>query len=184
MSALSTFLTRVVVTVIALATVLLVFVVEPVMDPRGGASVLLLDRGRKARIGDRVVCTQKAAAPVVARVAGAAGQRVALKGNLLFVEGEPVERRPCRGEEARAFDKARAPRCFVERRGDRSWSVLAPPDGRQVDLDVRVPSASVYLLSDDRAAASTDSRGTGPRLRDQCRSVAVEVSMGGVSYRP
>ena len=184
MSALTTFLTRLVVTALALATVLLVFVVEPVMDPRGGASVLLLDRGRKARIGDRVVCMQKRATPLVARVAGVAGQRVALKGNLLFVEGEPVERRPCRGDESRAFSKALAPRCFVERRGDRSWSVLAPPDGRQVDLDVRVPSASVYLLSDDRAAALTDSRGTGPRLREECRSVAVEVSMDGVRYRP
>ena len=187
MSALATLLTRILLTAVALAVVLLVFVVEPVLGPDEAGSVLLLDRGRKPRVGDLVSCTQStqsAAKPIVARVAGSAGQRVALKGNLLFLEAEPMERRPCRGEDLQRFPKAQASRCFVERHGDRAWTVLAPPEGRQVDLEVRVPTASVYLLADDRTHANADSRGVGPLPRASCRSVAAEVSARGFRYRP
>ena len=184
MSALATLLTRILLTAVAPAVVLLVFVVEPVLGPDEAGSVLLLDRGRKPRVGDLVSCTQSAAKPIVARVAGSAGQRVALRGNLLFLEAEPMERRPCRGEELQRFPKAQASRCFVERHGDRAWTVLAPPEGRQVDLEVRVPTASLYLLADDRTHANADSRGVGPLPRASCRSVAAEVSARGFRYRP
>ena len=45
MAALATLLTRILLTAVALAVVLLVFVVEPVLGPDGAGSVLLLDRG-------------------------------------------------------------------------------------------------------------------------------------------
>lgn len=183
MEAIGRFLVRVLVTLVALVGVLLVFVVEPVMAPRTKEpTVLLLDRGRRLRVGDLAVCTHKGER-LVARVAAASSQKLALRGNLLFVDGEPVERRPCRKGEGGAFAGA-AERCFVERRGDRAWPVLAPAEGRRVELETTVPPASVYLLNDDRAALLTDSRGLGPVPREACRSVAAEAAFGSLRMRP
>ncbi len=183
MEGLGRFLTRVAVTLAALVTVLVVFVVEPVTAPGArGSRVLLLDRGRHLRVGDLALCTHKGSR-LVARVAASSSQRLALRGNLLFVDGEPVERRPCRkGDHAEG--EVPPGRCFVERRGDRSWAVLAPPAGRSVDLETIVPAGAVYLLNDDRAALQADSRGFGPVVRDACRSVAAEVAPGRVRLRP
>ena len=185
------FLTRVAITIAGLATVLLVFVVEPVTTSSAkrpsamsssSSSVLLVDRGRRVRVGDLAVCTQKGQT-LVARVTASAGQRLSLRGNLLFIDGEPVERRSCRkGDPAEA--DAPPGRCFVERRGDRSWTVIAPPAGRSVDLETSVPAGSVYLLNDERAAHQTDSRGIGPIARGACRSVAAEVALGRIRLRP
>jgi type IV secretory pathway protease TraF len=177
------FLTRVVVTLVALVTVLLVFVVEPVLaEGAKEPTVLLLDRGRRLRVGDRAFCTHKGQR-LLARVAAAPNQKLALRGNLLFIDGEPVERRPCRKGEGGAFEGARE-RCFVERRGDRAWPVMAPPDGRRVELETTVPAGTVYLLNDDRAQLATDSRGLGPVAREACRSVAAEVAFASLRLRP
>lgn len=177
------FLTRVAITLIALVTVLLVFVVEPAMAVGAeGPTVLLLDRGRRLRVGDLAVCTHRGQR-LVARVTASSGQRLALRGNLLFVDGEPVERRPCRTGETRSPEPPPG-RCFVERRGDRSWTVVAPPDGRRVELETAVPAGAIYLLNDDRGELLTDSRGLGPIPREACRSVAAELAFGAIRLRP
>jgi len=186
--AIGRFLTRVAITIAGLAAVLLVFVVEPVTAASANgpvsssSSVLLVDRGRRLRVGDLAICTQKGQR-LVARVAASAGQQLSLRGNLLFVDGEPVERRPCRKGDA-AGPEAPPGRCFVERRGERSWTVTAPPAGRSVDLETSVPAGSVYLLNDERGELQTDSRGVGAVARDSCRSVAAEVAHGGIRLRP
>lgn len=181
MGGLARFALGLVATVGALAAVLLVFVFE--LRTATGAeepTVWLVDRGRRLRVGDLAVCTHRGQV-VTARVAAGANQALALRGNLLFIGGEPVERRPCRpGElEGRARD-----RCFVERRGERSWVVVAPPVGRTVDLEVSVPAGTVYLLDDDRAAIDRDSRTLGPVVREDCRSVAATLTPGKLTVRP
>jgi Signal peptidase, peptidase S26 len=183
MGSLARFVLGVVLTVGALAAVLLGLVFEARMAPEGESpTVHLLDRGRRLRVGDLAVCTHRGG-EVVARVAASANQRLALRGNLLFVDNEPVERRPCRPQELEA--RAIAPsRCFVERRGDRSWTVLAPAGGRTVDLEVTVPAGQVYVLDDDRASIENDSRRLGPFARESCRPVAAKVSAGSFRWRP
>ena len=183
MDAIGRFFVRVAVTLVALAAVLLVFVVEPVMAVGAKEpTVLLLDRGRHLRVGDLAFCTHKEGR-LVARVAAASNQKLALRGNLLFVDGEPVERRPCRKGEGGPF--AGVPdRCFVERRGDRAWPVRTPPEGSRVELETTVPAGAVYLLNDDRARLLEDSRGLGPVARAACRSVAAEASFGSLRLRP
>ncbi len=186
MHALLTLVIRVALTATALVVVTLVFFVEPVLvsDDAGTRTLVLLDRGRKTRVGDSVFCTLNTATPLRGRVAGVAGQRVSLKENLLFIDGEPVERRPCGGGETQGLSAAQASRCFRERRGDRSWRVVAPPDRTQVALDVRVPPGSLYVLSDDRAGHLPDSRSRGPVQRGSCRSVAAEWARGTFQLRP
>jgi type IV secretory pathway protease TraF len=184
MDALGRVLIRALLTVAALLAVLLVFIVEPVMAPPAKApTVLLLDRGRRLRVGDLARCTHPGGA-LVARVVASAGQRLALRGNLLFIDGEPVERRPCKKGEVGLDGSAPPDRCFVERRGDRSWFVIAPSEGQRIDLETQVPAGSVYLLSDDRAEQLIDSRGRGPFPREACRPIAAAVSAGAFRLRP
>ncbi len=181
MGGLARFLLGVSVTLAGLAAVLLLFVFEARMAPaEREPTVWLLDRGRKLRVGDLAVCTHIGGV-AVGRVAASANQKLALRGNLLFVDSEPVERRPCRAAELEGFAPGR---CFVERRGDRSWVVLAPQGGRTVDLEVSVPAGRVYLLDDDRAAMDRDSRSLGPMARESCRPVAATITAGSLRVRP
>ena len=171
-------------TLAALVAVLLVFVVETKMSARAGVpTALLLERGRRIRVGDRVVCTREGRT-VEGRVAALGGQRVALRGSRLFVDGEPLERRPCRGAEALVLDAAVRARCFVERRGDRAWTIAAPQEGSQVELEATVPPARAYLLSDDRADFRADSRALGPLPAELCRTIVAELAGGSLRYRP
>jgi signal peptidase I len=117
-----------------------------------------------ARPGD-VVFYNDPDAPVtqVKRVVALAGERVQVVGHRVVVNGEPVDAEA--KNQAFVYEDGEGQatgQLWREKLGEAEWSTMrAPAPADTADVDLVVPSGTLYVLGDSRDA-SRDSRHTGP----------------------
>lgn len=112
----------------------------------------------------------------IKRIIGLPGDRVQIKGQAVSVNGQPLT--------VRTQTKQHTIR-VTEAEGQRHWQVEWRDAGPATDIDTTVPPGQVYVLGDNRSAA-TDSRtfGTVP-LRDvvgKARQIWFSWGEGGVRW--